>query len=172
MSGKAQAKVATPATTLLKARKVDFQLCLYDYVDHGGTARAASELGVPEAAVIKTLVFEDQAHKPLLVLMHGDQEVSQKALAKAIGASSVTPCTPEAATRHTGYLVGGISPFGTRKQLPVLAEKSIFDLDAIYINAGRRGALARMAPGALRELLAVSEASIAKPRRDSCTPPG
>ncbi len=169
MSGKIP---ATPATTLLKARKAAFEICLYEYVDHGGTARAAKELGVDEGAVIKTLVFEDQARKPLLVLMHGDQEVSLKALAKAMGAHSVTPCTPEAATRHTGYQVGGISPFGTRKQLPVLAEKSIFVLDAIYINAGRRGALARMAPDVLRELLPVTEVCVGKTRREPCTPIG
>lgn len=166
MSGKAprQAIPATPATTLLKARKVAFTIHLYDYVEHGGTSRAAQELGVEEQAVIKTLVFEDQVHKPLLVLMHGDQEVSLKALAMAVGARTVSPCTPEAAARHTGYQVGGISPFGTRKQLPVLAEKSIFALDAIYINAGRRGALARLAPGVLHELLPVTEALVGKQR--------
>jgi len=172
MSAKAPAVPATPATTLLKARKVAFSIHLYDYVDHGGTARAAQELGVCEQAVIKTLVFEDQDRKPLLVLMHGDQEVSLKALAKAIGARSVSPCTPEAANRHTGYLVGGISPFGTRKQLPVLAEKSIFTLDAIYINAGKRGALACLDPAVLRELLPVTEALVGKQRRDSCTTTG
>ena len=159
-----QAVPATPATTLLKVHKVAFTILLYDYLDHGGTSRAAQELGVEEAAVIKTLVFEDQDHKPLLVLMHGDQEVSLKALAKVLGVRTVSPCTPEAASRHTGYQVGGISPFGTRKQLPVVAEKSIFSLDTIYINAGRRGALACLAPSVLHELLPVTEALVGKQR--------
>ncbi len=152
----------TAATRLLKARGVDFALLLYDYVDHGGTTRAARELGVAEHAVIKTLVFEDEAKRPVLVLMHGDREVSLKGLARALGVKTVAPCTPEAAQRHTGYQVGGISPFGTRKQLPVYAERSIFALPEICINAGKRGALARMDPRHLRELLDAKDVDVGR----------
>lgn len=147
----------TPATRLLAAAKVPFEVRPYDYVDHGGTEHAAQELGVPEHAVIKTLVFEDEAKHPFLVLMHGDREVSLKELARCLGVKTVTPCSQEAAQRHTGYQVGGISPFATRKKLPVYVEKSIFGLDVIYINAGKRGALAALDPKNLRELLPVTE---------------
>ncbi|WP_243367460.1 aminoacyl-tRNA deacylase [Fundidesulfovibrio soli] len=147
----------TPATRLLASARVPFEVRLYDYVDHGGTERAAQELGVPENAVVKTLVFEDDAKQPFLVLMHGDREVSLKELARCLGVKTVTPCSQEAAQRHTGYQVGGISPFATRKKLPVYAEKSIFGLDVIYINAGKRGALAALDPKLLRELLPVTE---------------
>jgi len=148
---------ATPATTLLLARKADFTTRPYDYADHGGTARAARELGVDEHLIVKTLVFEDDAGRPFLVLMHGDREVSLKELARQMGVKAVSPCAPEAAQRHTGYLVGGISPFATRKPLPVFAEKSIFALERILVNAGRRGLLAQMAPSVLKELLAVTQ---------------
>lgn len=147
----------TAATRLLKAKGVDFEVRLYEYEDHGGTTRAAVELGVDEHAVIKTLVFEDEAKQPFLVLMHGDREVSLKGLARELKVKAVSPCSQEAAQRHTGYQVGGISPFGTRKALRVCAQKSIFALPAIYINAGKRGALARMDPKHLRELLPVTE---------------
>ncbi|GFK94348.1 Cys-tRNA(Pro)/Cys-tRNA(Cys) deacylase YbaK [Fundidesulfovibrio magnetotacticus] len=147
---------ATPATQLLKARKVAFTARPYDYVDHGGTGRAASELGVDEHAVVKTLVFEDESGRPFLVLMHGDREVSLKELARQMGVKSVTPCAPEAAQRHTGYLVGGISPFATRKPLPVCLEKSILALPRVLVNAGRRGVLVEIEPRVFQELLSVT----------------
>jgi len=152
----------TPGTRLLKAKGVDFELCLYDYVDHGGTGRAAQELGVDEHAVIKTLVFEDEAKKPFLMLMHGDQEASLKELARILKVKTVTPCTPETAQKHTGYQVGGISPFGVRKALPVYAQKTIFELPRIYINAGKRGALAGMAPAVLKNILNAAEVDAAR----------
>lgn len=148
---------ATAATQLLKQKGVPVEVRLYDYVDHGGTGRAAQELGVDEHAVVKTLVFEDDAKRPFLVLMHGDREVSLKELAREIGVKTVAPCTPEAAQRHTGYQVGGISPLGTRKALPVYVEKTIFDLPVILVNAGKRGALAVLDPAKLRDLLPVTE---------------
>lgn len=154
---KAAAIPATQATRFLKDKKAPFEVRLYSYVDHGGTQRAARELQVDEHRVIKTLVFEDDARQPFLVLMHGDQEVSLKELARQLGIKSVSPCAPEAAQRHTGYQVGGISPFGTRKRLPVYVQRSIFALPEILINAGKRGALAAMAPEHLRELLPVTE---------------
>jgi len=152
----------TPATRLLKQKGVPFELRLYDYVDHGGTARAAEELGVDEALVVKTLVFEDESKKPMLVLMPGDREASLKELARIVGVKTVTPCTPDTANRHTGYQVGGISPFGTRKPLPVYAQKSIFDGPLILINAGKRGALAALDPKHLMELLPVTVVEAAR----------
>ncbi len=152
----------TQATRLLKQKGVPFELRLYDYVDHGGTARAASELGVDESMVVKTLVFEDESKRPMLVLMPGDREASLKELARIVGVKTVTPCTPDAANRHTGYQVGGISPFGTRKPLPVFAQKSIFDEPLILINAGKRGALAALDPKHLRELLDVTMVEAAR----------
>ena len=126
---------------------------MYRYEDRGGTAVAARELGVPEHAVVKTLVMEDEAGRPLIVLMHGNREVSTKALARQIGCKTVVPCRPEAAARHTGYLVGGTSPFGTRKRLPVFVERGILALETAYINGGSRGFLvwrraSRPGPGA------------------------
>lgn len=148
---------ATAATRFLKDKGLPVEVRFYDYVDHGGTGRAAQELGVDEHAVVKTLVFEDDAKRPFLVLMHGDREVSLKELAREIGVKTVAPCSPEAAQRHTGYQVGGISPLGTRKALPVYAEKTIFDLPVILVNAGKRGALAVLDPAKLRDLLPVTE---------------
>ncbi|WP_243359424.1 aminoacyl-tRNA deacylase [Fundidesulfovibrio terrae] len=159
---KSAAIPATGATRFLKEKKVPFEVRLYSYVDHGGTERAAEELGVDEHVVVKTLVFEDEAKRPFLVLMHGDNEVSLKELARQLGVKTVTPCSPDAANRHTGYQVGGISPFGTRKQLPVYAQKSIFALPEILINAGKRGALAALDPKHLRELLDASEVDAAR----------
>lgn len=156
---------ATPAVRALRAAKVDYELKYYDYVDHGGTSRASRELELPERAVIKTLVFEDDAKKPFLVLMHGDLEVSARETARVLGVKNVTPCTPETAQRHTGYKVGGTSPFGTRKALPVLAEETIFDLKRIYVNAGKRGVLAALAPAVLREHLEVTLVKVGRPRR-------
>jgi Cys-tRNA(Pro) deacylase len=159
---KASAIPATGATRFLKDKDVPFSVRLYSYVDHGGTERAARELGVDETCVIKTLVFEDDTKQPLLVLMHGDKEVSLKEMARALGVKTVSPCSPDAAMRHTGYQVGGISPFGTRKRLPVYAEKSIFTLASILINAGKRGALAELDPAILKELLPVTEVEVAR----------
>ena len=143
----------TPAIRVLKDQDVAFTIHSYKYEEHGGTPVAARELGVPEHEVIKTLVFETEAREPLLVLMHGDKEVSTKTLARILGVKTVTPCTPETANKHTGYQVGGISPFGTRKRLKVHMQKSIADLPKIYINAGKRGLLAEISPAEVMRLL-------------------
>jgi Cys-tRNA(Pro) deacylase len=144
----------TPATAFLKAQGVAYSEHPYDYEEHGGTAVSARELGVDEHAVVKTLIMQDQDARPLAVLMHGDRTVSTKNLARQIGAKSVEPCKPEVANRHSGYLIGGTSPFGTRRGMPVYCEKSIFDLPKIYINGGRRGYLVGIAPDELRRTLA------------------
>lgn len=143
----------TPATAFLKLHGVVYTDHPYEYEEHGGTEVSARELGVDEHAVIKTLVMEDQDGKPLLVLMHGDRKVSTKNLARQAGVKSIAPCKPEVAGRHTGYLIGGTSPFGTRKAMPVYAEKTIFDLPKIYINGGRRGFLVGIDPQVLVQLL-------------------
>lgn len=137
---------ATPAIHALRKHGVSFTEHPYRYEDRGGTRVSARELGVAEHVVVKTLVMEDDRKQRLIVLMHGDREVSTKALARAIGAKTVSPCTPEAAERHTGYMVGGTSPFGTRKPLPVYVERTILDLDTVYVNGGRRGFLVAVAP--------------------------
>ena len=142
----------TQATKFLRQHKVQFSDHLYTYEEYGGTAVSARELGVDEHAVIKTLVMEDESAKPLIVLMHGDCKVSTKELARQIGCKKVEPCKPEVANRHTGFLVGGTSPFGTKKQMPVYIEKSIMELPMIYINGGKRGYLVGIDP---RELLRV-----------------
>ena len=144
---------STNATRLLKAAGVAYAEHLYRYEDKGGTAASARELGVDEHAVIKTLVFEDDAKRPFLILMHGDREVSVKELARQIGAKSVQPCKPEVADRHSGYQVGGTSPFGTRKAMPVYAEETVFDLDRIWINGGAKGFLVSLDPSVLKALL-------------------
>ena len=144
----------TPATTFLKARGVAYTEHEYDYVEHGGTGVSSSALGVPEHAVVKTLVMQDEAGAPLLVLMHGDRKVSTKNLARQAGAKRIEPCKPEAAQRHSGYQIGGTSPFGTRKRLPVYLERSVLELPRIYINGGRRGYLVGIAPGELVRTLA------------------
>jgi Cys-tRNA(Pro) deacylase len=143
----------TPATAFLKKHGVIYSEHVYAYEEHGGTAVSARELGVAEHAVVKTLVMEDEAKRALIVLMHGDRKVSTKNLARQIGVKKVEPCTPEAANRHSGYLVGGTSPFGTRKPLPVYLEASVLALEKIYINGGRRGYLVGIAPGELVRLL-------------------
>jgi Cys-tRNA(Pro) deacylase len=125
----------------------------YDYVDHGGTAESARQLGLDEHAVIKTLVMQDDAARPLIVLMHGDRKVSTKNLARQAQRKSISPCEPEVAQRHTGFQVGGTSPFGTRKRLPVYVERSVLELPRIWINGGRRGYLVGIEPRALTELL-------------------
>ena len=139
----------TPATQWLRAQGVVFTEHPYDYVDHGGTAESARQLGVDELAVVKTLVMQDDKAQPLVVLMHGDRQVSTKNLARAIGVKSVEPCKPEVAQRHSGYLVGGTSPFGLRKAMPVFVEQSVLELPKIHINGGRRGFLVGIEPSVL-----------------------
>jgi len=151
----------TPATALLKSHGVSFTEHPYAYEEHGGTAVSARELGVPEHEVVKTLVMEDEAKRALIVLMHGDRKVSTKNLARQIGVKRVEPCTPEAANRHSGYLVGGTSPFGTRKRLAVYVEKSVLGLKRIYINGGRRGYLVGIDPGELVRLLGAKAVEVA-----------
>ena len=143
----------TPAVLALKKNQVDFIPRSYRYEEHGGTRVSARELGVPEHEVIKTLVMEDEGGSPLIVLMHGDREVSTKALARILGVKSVRPCDPKTAERHTGYRVGGTSPFGTKKPLPVYMEETIPGLPRILINAGSRGRLAEMPPSELVRVL-------------------
>jgi len=143
----------TPATSLLRKHKVVFSEHPYDYEDHGGTSVSSRALGVDEHHVVKTLVMQDEAAKPMIVLMHGDCKVSTKNLARNIGCKSVEPCKPEVASRHSGYQIGGTSPFGTRKAMPVYVEDSIVALETIYINGGRRGYLVGIAPQVLIDLL-------------------
>ena len=144
---------ATPAIHFLRKHGVAFTEHAYRYEERGGTRVSARELGVDEHAVIKTLVMEDEARQPLIVLMHGDREVSTKNLARQIGRKAIEPCAPDVAQRHTGYQVGGTSPFGMRKALPVVIERSILDLDRIYINGGRRGLLVALSPRDLARVL-------------------
>jgi Cys-tRNA(Pro) deacylase len=143
----------TPATVFLREHNIPFAEHLYDYVERGGTAESSRQLGVPEHSVVKTLVMQDQDAKPLIILMHGDRQVSLKNLARQIGAKRVEPCKPEVAQRHTGYQVGGTSPFGVRKALPVFVERSILTLPEIYINGGSRGFLVSIAPHVLTDVL-------------------
>ncbi len=142
----------TPAVRLLRERGVEFTEHPYDYVEHGGTGEFARQAGVDEHAVVKTLVFEDDGGRPFLVLMHGDREVSAKEMARLLGVKAVRPAPPADAQRHTGYMVGGISPFGTRKALPVYVEAGILALPRIFINGGKRGFLVGIDP---RELVRV-----------------
>jgi Cys-tRNA(Pro) deacylase len=151
----------TPATAFLKAKKVLFSEHTYGYVEHGGTEVPAQSLGVPENQIVKTLVMEDEARKPLIVLMHGDRKVSTKNLARQAGRKSVEPCKPEVAQRHTGYQVGGTSPFGLKKPLPVYVERSILELAEIYINGGRRGLLVRIRTADLAAVLAIKPVDVA-----------
>lgn len=143
----------TPATQFLRRHGVVFSEHPYPYEEHGGTAVSARELGVPEHNVIKTLVMQDEAAKPLLVLMHGDRKVSTKNLARQTARKSIEPCKPEVANRHSGFLIGGTSPFGTKKVIPVYVEESILGLDKIYINGGRRGYLIGIAPAVITTVL-------------------
>ena len=151
----------TPATAFLRRHGVAFSEHVYDYVDHGGTAESARQLGVAEHAIVKTLVMQDERAQPLIVLMHGDRQVSTKNLARAIGVKSVQACTPEVAQRHSGYLVGGTSPFGLKKAMPVIVEESVLALPTILINGGRRGFLIGITPSVLTELLAVQPVTCA-----------
>jgi len=150
----------TPAVRMLREKKVDFEPHLYNYVEKGGTKHSAEELGVDEHAVIKTLVMETDQRKPLIILMHGDREVSTKNLARQLGVKTVIPSKPEVAQKHTGYLVGGTSPFGTRTQIPVYAEQTVFELPLIYINGGKRGFLVSISPQVLRDVLQAKEVNV------------
>jgi Cys-tRNA(Pro) deacylase len=147
---------STAATRLLRERKLAYSEHLYRYQEHGGTAASARELGVDEHAVVKTLVMEDETGAPLVVLQHGDREVSVKALARQLGRKTIAPCRPEVAQRHSGYLVGGTSPLGTRKAMPILVERSVLDLPIIYVNGGSRGFLVGVEPKALAALLSAT----------------
>jgi len=143
----------TAAVRVLRAAGVAYTEHPYDYEEKGGTAVSARELGVDEHCVVKTLVLEDDRKRPLVVLMHGDRQVSTKELARAIGAKGVAPCSPETANRHSGYVVGGTSPFGTRHPMPVYMEETILELPKIYVNGGRRGFLVGMSPGDAARIL-------------------
>jgi Cys-tRNA(Pro) deacylase len=154
---------STNATRLLRQAVVAFTEHLYRYEEHGGTRVSAEALGVSEHAVIKTLVMEDERGAPLIILMHGDREVSTKELARQIGTKSVQPCRPEMANRHSGYLVGGTSPLGTKKPMPIHAEATIFELSQIYLNGGSRGFLVGMDPKDLERVLQIKRVSVAIP---------
>lgn len=143
----------TPAVRMLREHKINFTPRLYTYEEKGGTAVSSRELGVEEHCVIKTLIMEDDRKNPLVILMHGDRQVSTRELARQTGARSVVPCSPEAANRHTGYLVGGTSPFGMKKPLPVYVEQGILELPLILINGGKRGFLVEMTPADLIAVL-------------------
>lgn len=151
----------TTAIRSLRAAQAVFEPHLYDYVEHGGTGRAAQELGVDEHSTVKTIVMETDAKKPFIVLMHGDREISAKQMARVLGVKAVAPCPPDTATRHTGYMIGGTSPFGTRKVLPVYAEATLFDLPQIYINGGRRGLLVKIAPAVLDQIVHPTRVTVA-----------
>ena len=151
----------TPATQFLKRAGVVFTEHPYDYLDHGGTAESARQLGVPEHEVIKTLVMQDERAQPFIVLMHGDCQVSTKKLAREIGVKAVEPCQPDVAQRHSGYLVGGTSPFGMRKALPIYVEATVLALPRIVINGGRRGFLVGLVPTVLMDQLAAKAVSCA-----------
>lgn len=143
----------TPATAYLAKHGVEYTEHEFEYKEHGGTGHSSSSMGVPEHQVIKTLVMEDGRGAPLIVLMHGDRKVSTKELARQAGAKRIAPCKPEVATRHSGYLIGGTSPFATRKAMPVYLERSVLELPRIYINGGRRGYLLGMAPAELTRVI-------------------
>jgi Cys-tRNA(Pro) deacylase len=154
---------STNATRLLKQTGIPFVEQLYRYEEHGGTRVCARELGVDEHVVIKTLVMEDEKGAPLIVLMHGDREVSTRELARQIGAKTVQPCKPEVANRHSGYLVGGTSPLGTKKAMPVHAEATIFELPRICLNGGSRGFLVELDPNDLERVLKIHRVNVAIP---------
>ena len=146
-------KGGTPATAFLAQEKVAYTEHVFEYVDHGGTSATSGALGIPEHEVVKTLVMETETGDPLVVLMHGDRKVSTKELARQAGVKRIFPCKPEVAQRHSGYLIGGVSPFGTRKRMPTYAERSIFALARLYINGGRRGYILGMDPADLERVL-------------------
>jgi Cys-tRNA(Pro) deacylase len=151
----------TPATQFLKNSGVAFTEHFYEYADKGGTAASSAALGVPEHSVVKTLMMEDEARAPLVVLMHGDRKVSTKNLARQAGRKRIEPCQPEVAQRHSGYQIGGTSPFGTRRKMPVFMEKSILELGRIWINGGRRGFLVCIAPAEIVRTLAPTVVEVA-----------
>jgi Cys-tRNA(Pro) deacylase len=151
----------TPAVRALREAKVIFTDHLYPYEEKGGTASSARALGVDEHTVVKTLIMEDDRKNPLVVLMHGDRQVSTRELARSTGARSITPCTPEIAQKHSGFLVGGTSPLGTKKKMPVYLEKTILDLPRIYLNGGKRGYLVGLDPQDLIRLLQPTLVSVA-----------
>ncbi len=151
----------TAAIRVLRQHKAAFEPFLYRYQAQGGTAASAAHLGVDEHQVVKTLILEDERRQPLVVLMHGDRQVSTKELARLRGVKTIHPCKPEIAQKHTGYQVGGTSPFGTKKTMPVYAESSIFALDLIYINGGKRGFLVGIKPEVLKTVLAVTTVDVA-----------
>ncbi len=151
----------TPATAFLRKNRVEYTEHPYDYLEHGGTKVSAERLGVDEHAVVKTLVMEDEDKKPLVVLMHGDREVSTKNLARQIGKKRVEPCKPDVAERHSGYQVGGTSPFGLRKAMPIYVERTILDLPRIYINGGGRGFLVAIDPKELVRVVAAKPVDVA-----------
>jgi Cys-tRNA(Pro) deacylase len=151
----------TQATQFLKKHRIEFTCHPYAYEEHGGTRVSARELGVDEHCVVKTLVMQDEAAKPLIVLMHGDHKVSTKELARQVGCKKVEPCAPEVANRHTGFLVGGTSPFGTRKTMPVYVEASILELPVIYINGGKRGFLVGIRPAEVVQVLTAKPVKVA-----------
>jgi Cys-tRNA(Pro) deacylase len=154
---------STNALRMLRAANVSFDVHRYPYTEGGGTAHSAQSLGVPEHAVVKTLLMETDAKAPLIILMHGDMQVSTKALARHLGVKSVQPCTPKNAQKHSGYLVGGTSPFGTRKPLQVYVEHTVLELPLIYINGGQRGLLVSLAPGVLTTLLHAQPVTAGRP---------
>jgi len=153
---------STPAIRTLRENGARFLVRPYKYQEKEVAAAAARELGVDEHLVIKTLVMEDEQKRPLIIMMHGDKQVSTKALARAMGAKFVTPCEPKVAQKHTGYMVGGISPFGTRKRLPVYIEESILDLERIFINAGKKGLLVEISPAELVRILNPTTVNVAR----------
>jgi Cys-tRNA(Pro) deacylase len=144
----------------LREKKIEFEPRVFEYVEKGGTRHSSKELGVDEHAIVKTLIFETNEKKPLIVLMHGDLQVSTKNLARALNVKSVAPAAPEKASKLSGYLVGGTSPFGVKTKMPVYAEKTIFGLERIYINGGKRGFLIAIEPKVLREVLRVEEVEV------------
>lgn len=150
----------TPAIRVLRAGKINFIPYLYDYEEKGGTAVSARELDVPEHSVVKTLIMEDDGGNALIVLMHGDLQVSTRELARFLGVKSISPCTPDKANRLTGYLVGGTSPFGTKRAMPVYMEETILDLPEIYINGGKRGFLVGISPQDVARILSASRVRV------------
>ena len=165
--GKSRHVSLTPATQYLREQGIAYTEHVYDYIDHGGAAWGAQALGLPLHAVVKTLILQDAAAQPLVVLMHGDCEVSTKQLARDIGARHVEPCKPDVAQRHSGYLIGGTSPFGLRKPMPVYVERSVLALERIYINGGRRGFLLGLSPAVLTMQLQARPMDCALPLKET-----
>lgn len=152
----------TPAVRVLKQAKISFTPHLYDYVEKGGTEVAAESLGVAEHLVVKTIVLEDEKKQPLIVLIHGDKQVSTKKLGRILGKRSIIPCSPETVSKHTGYLVGGTSPLGSKKSLPVYIEESVLELTVMYLNGGKRGFLVGVNPRQIKDLLKAEIVSVSQ----------